>query len=223
MLEFANTFPAEFNWEDYDWETAESEYSRLQNGKQLMTTCYLSSFPDVQVQYAFHGGDVNFIGYPSENGKGSCFTLGTTMSISSACDEPELAWSFVRELLLAENQTEEQIWQFPTNKAAFDAYVKERMTPEYTTDPETGEQVEVSNHGYSIGNDFEVQIYSLKQEELDAFMALYENCTGIYTYDQEIMDIIREECAPFFAGQKTAEETAKLIQNRIGLYVAERM
>ena len=222
MLEFANTFPAEFNYENYDWETAESEYSRLMNGKQLMTTCYISSFSDLQVQYAFHGGDVNFIGFPSENGTGSCFQPGTTISISSSCKDPDAAWQFVRQLLTEEHQTEERIWNFPTNKAAFDAYVEQAMTPVYYTDPETGEQVEQSNMGYGIGNDFSVDIYSMKQEEYDAFLKLYNNVKTVYSYDTEIMNIILEECEFFFAGQKTAEQTAEVIQNRLSLYVAEQ-
>jgi hypothetical protein len=39
--------------------------------------------------------------------------------------------------------------------------------------------------------------------------------------DITVMDIIREESAYFFAGQKTAEEVAAVIQNRVSLYLAE--
>jgi len=221
ILEFANTFPAEMD-PNYDWATAESEYSRLMNGKQLMTTCYISSFGDLQVQYAFHGGDVNFIGFPSANGTGSCFNLGSTISISSACKDPTSAWQFVRRLLLEEHQTDEHMWNFPTNKASFDAYVEQAMTPQYYTDPETGEQVEQSTMGYGIGNDFQVDIYAMKQPEYDAFLKLYNSVKTVYSYDQEIMNIILEECEFFFAGQKTAADTANIIQNRLSLYLAEQ-
>jgi multiple sugar transport system substrate-binding protein len=36
-----------------------------------------------------------------------------------------------------------------------------------------------------------------------------------------MMAIITEETAPFFKGQKTAEETAKVIQNKVGTYLQE--
>lgn len=232
ILNFANTFPKEFDWESYDWETAESEYSRLMSGKQLMSTCYLSDFSEVQVQSAYQGGDVTFIGFPSESGNGSCFMVNSGVSISSTCKNPEAAWSFVRELLLEENQSERDVWGFPSNRHAFEARAKEAMTPEYqidpatgqpAIDPETGEKIEVSNHGYGIGNDFSIDVYSMKQEEYDALMALYERCSSVYSSDQEIMNIIMEETAPFFDGQKTAEETANLIQNRLSLYISEQM
>jgi len=35
------------------------------------------------------------------------------------------------------------------------------------------------------------------------------------------MEIIGEETAAFFEGSKTAEETAKIIQNRASIYVSE--
>lgn len=221
ILNFVNTFPESYDWESYDWETEESEYSRLQNHKQLMTSVYLSDFQELQVQPALHGGDITYIGYPSAEGTGSCFQLGTTLAISATCADPEAAWTFARELLLAENQTD--IWYFPSNKAAFDAAAKEAMKAEYMTDPETGEQVEVSNMGIGYGNDFEIDIYATTQEQYDALMELYERVQSVYSYDTSLMDIITEECAAFFAGQKTVEETANLIQNRVSLYVAERM
>jgi hypothetical protein len=62
----------------------------------------------------------------------------------------------------------------------------------------------------------------MKQAEYDMFMALYESCTNVYSYNEEMMTIILEEAAPFFEGQKTAQETANLIQNRIGLFMAEK-
>ena len=36
------------------------------------------------------------------------------------------------------------------------------------------------------------------------------------------MDIINSECQAMFAGDKTPEETAELIQSRASLYVAEQ-
>ena len=106
------------------------------------------------------------------------------------------------------------------------------MTPEYeidpetglpAIDPETGEKIEMSTGGIGYGDDFMVDLYSMKQEEYDAFMALYEACANVYSYNDEIMQIILEEAAAFFEGQKTAQETASLIQNRLSLYVSEQM
>lgn len=231
ILNFANSFPDEAP-ANYDWETAESEYSRLMTGKQLMNTIYLGSFEEIQVQAAYHGGDVAFIGFPtSGSGSGSCFTLNTAMAISATCAAPDAAWAFVRQLLLEETQTSGYIWGFPSNRHAFEAAVEQAMTAQYEidpatglpmVDPETGEKIEISNSGYGIGDDFMIDVYSMKQNEYDAFMALYESCGNLHTSDDSVMDIIAEEAAAFFAGQKTAEATAAMIQDRLGLYMAEQ-
>ena len=222
MLNFANSFPKEFNWEDYDWETSESEYSRLHSGKQMLTRAYIYSFDDVQYQKALHGGDITFIGYPTTTGNGSSFNIGSGLAISAACKNTEAAWEFVRIYLTEEYQTKSGLWQFPTNKNAFEKYREESMKQEYTTDPETGEQIPVSDHSYGFSDGTEIQVYAMTQEEYDAFMRLYESCNSVTAYNQEINNIISEETAAFFDGQKTAEETASLIQNRISLYINEQ-
>lgn len=224
LLNFANSFVEEFDYSNYDWETAEGVYSRLQSGKQLMTTCYISSFGELQVYPGLHGCDITYIGFPSSNGSGSCFNLGNTLAISSTCSDLDAAWSFVRELLLEENQDSDVLWSnFPSNKHAFEAAAKEAMTPRYYTDPETGEQVEESQGGYGYGNDFEIEIYAATQEQYDMLLELYERVNSIYSYDNTIMELIQKDAAPFFAGQKTAEEAARLIQSSVSLYVAEEM
>ena len=37
----------------------------------------------------------------------------------------------------------------------------------------------------------------------------------------DVIAVVREEAAPYFAGQATAEETAAAIQSRVSLYLAE--
>ena len=46
--------------------------------------------------------------------------------------------------------------------------------------------------------------------------------TKVADYDQAILDIVKEQAAPFFAGQKTAEEVAKLVQSKANIYVNEQ-
>ena len=48
-----------------------------------------------------------------------------------------------------------------------------------------------------------------------------ESAEDIYSYDTAIMNIVFEETAPYFDGQKTAEEVADIIQSRIYIYVNE--
>ena len=53
-------------------------------------------------------------------------------------------------------------------------------------------------------------------------MELYNSCTTVYSYNQSILEIISDEADAYFNGEKTAEQTASLIQSRVSLYVAEQ-
>lgn len=222
LLTFVNSFPQEFDYENFDWDAYGSDYDRLASGKQMLLYTYLSSFNDVQRMDAITDGKPNYIGYPTTEGSGSSFQVYGGLAISASCKNMDAAWSFVRRFLTEDYQTKEYMWEFPTNRHAFENYAKQRMTPQYTEDPETGEQVKQPQDWYWVNDDLTIEIYEMTQEEYDRFLAVYEKTDRMNSYNQAISDIIGQECEAFFAGQKTAEETAKLIQNRVNLYIYEQ-
>ena len=67
-----------------------------------------------------------------------------------------------------------------------------------------------------------VEIYELSQADADVILDLIENTHSVYSYDQDIMNIITDEVAAFFAGEKSAEDTAAMVQSRVNLYVQEQ-
>ena len=71
-------------------------------------------------------------------------------------------------------------------------------------------------------DDFEMEIMAATQEEVDAVKALIDSAEKISgSVDEQLVNIITEESEPFFKGQKSAEDVAKIIQNRIQTYVNE--
>lgn len=227
-LKFANRFPDEINYEEmYAKEEIalpemESEAAMLRSGKQMLYRTSLYGFSSLQWANAVFGEKANFIGYPTTENNGSCFEISGGLAISADCANVDAAWSFIRQYLTEEYQTQEYMYQFPTNKHAFDAYVERSMKTEYDIDQETGEKTPRPTTSIWYGMEDELYIYALTQEELDLFMEIYEACDNFYSYDQDITNLISEEAAAFFDGQKTADETAKLIQDRVSLYVMEK-
>lgn len=222
ILKFTDLFPAEFDWDNFNYdEDYESDYSRISSGRQLLTTIYASDFRSLQMYEEMFGGSLTFIGFPTrDDSNGSAFQISDGLAMSSTCTDKDAAWTFMRTLLTQDYQ-ESNTWQFPTNKAAFDAQLEEAMTPQYTTDPETGAQVEQSQGSWGWG-DLNVDIYAMTQAEADQIMDLINGTTKVYGSDQEIMDIITDSTADFFSGQRTAEDTAAAIQSRVSLYVNEQ-
>ena len=60
------------------------------------------------------------------------------------------------------------------------------------------------------------------QEDKDAVTRIIDNiAVSRGTWNEDILVIITEEAAPFFAGQKSAGEVADIIQSRVQMYVNE--
>ncbi len=236
LLEFCNEFPAEFDWENYDWQTDGDTQTRINTGMQLLNTCTFASFDDYLYQCSGYDGGIKFVGYPSEDGtSGNTFYKQTSFAISAVSPNQDAAWAFVRAQLLAQTQESENnyMWCFPIMQAAFDAMLEAAMTPEYQLDEngeimydDNGEPLKYPKVTYGEATDGgetrTVEIYELSQEDADIILDLIENTHAVYAFDQDIMNIITDETAAFFAGEKSAEDTAAMVQSRVNLYVAEQ-
>jgi ABC-type glycerol-3-phosphate transport system substrate-binding protein len=62
---------------------------------------------------------------------------------------------------------------------------------------------------------------NLTASDRDAFIALLTKPHSFLTENMEVRKIIQEESAAYFDGTKTIEETARLIQNRVMIYLEE--
>ena len=58
--------------------------------------------------------------------------------------------------------------------------------------------------------------------EKEIILDLIKNTKVFMRYDTSLSDIINEEIQPFFKGEKSAAEAAKMIQSRAGIYINEQ-
>ena len=84
---------------------------------------------------------------------------------------------------------------------------------------ENGNEVESPDYYYMNGVD--VEIKPMTQEEVENLKQMLYTFNQVYTYDQELMNIISEESAALFSGQKNARDVASIIQSRVQIYVNE--
>ncbi|MCM1149533.1 MAG: extracellular solute-binding protein [Butyricicoccus sp.] len=235
MLEFVNSFPAEYDWENHEYTPDDETDARIASGRQMLMSSTISDFQDFLMYDAMFGGKATYIGYPTENGTGNMIsTSGGGYAMSSKCASKDGAWQFLRQFFLGRDSESRRgnvmvsYGGFPINKADFDKKLEQAMTPEYEKDEngnyvldENGNKIEVSQGGWSWGS-ITIEYRAITQEEADRILELINTTTKSRTSDESILEIVREEAAPFFAGQKTAEEAAKLIQNKASLYVNEQ-
>ncbi|MDE7245101.1 MAG: extracellular solute-binding protein [Oscillospiraceae bacterium] len=240
LLEFCNSFPAEYNWEDHMDDEYESPYTRMLNGKQLLSTAYLYDFTRDQLYNQLFEGGCSYVGYPREDGSvGSCFYAnGAAFAMSSSCADKDAAWSFIRELLLPQADEEHKdYWGqryyfngYPVNKSDFEKYRDSQMTEIYEMDEndqpvldEDGQPVKIATDSWYITDDLRIECYAATQEDVDRTMALYNAIDSFNSYDQSIFSIIEDVTGAYFAGDLDTAAAASRIQDRVQLYVGENM
>lgn len=119
---------------------------------------------------------------------------------------------------LTDEYQDEIIYGFPVSIKALDAMGEKAMKVDTYID-ENGNEVESPDYYYMNGVD--VEIKPMTQEEVENLKQMLYTFNQVYTYDQELMNIISEESAAFFSGQKNAKDVASIIQSRVQIYVNE--
>lgn len=199
-------------------ETVE-ESLRVKSGQVLMEGRTLV-VPDELNALKFEYGD-NYVltGYPSPSrSKISISLMFGALGISQETEYPEVCWSFLKMVLEATDQKLSEGWGigFSTNRAVLTEALRRTTLP--ADDPDA------YNLETSYGTDtetVEVTLEPLTQAEAEEFQALIESaeCTLV---DAETRAIVQEEVPAFFDGDKTAQQVAEIIQNRVQLHLWEQ-
>ena len=232
LLSFCNSFPAEFDWDNVDWDEWEEEEARLLTGKQMLQANSLYDFDwNLRMFKSIFRDGYTYIGYPKEDGGcGSSFSFRRGVAMTSACKDKEAAWSFIRQTLLPQSEGDDWYYYgyFPINRTDFDRMAETAIKSQYVLD-EDGEPVLDENGeptiqdwgSWWISEDLELTMQPVAQEDIDQVVALYNAVNSIYRYDEKIFNAVKEVASQYFAGDKPLDETASLIQNRVSLYVNE--
>ena len=226
MLNFAAQFPADYPEDDVYVD----ERELISEGKQMLTTAYISSFDDILYNDVYFGpGNATYIGYPTNEGVGNLLTINGGIAITKNCADKDGAWQFVRSFLTEKGQDEMYDYYLPTNIKLFDRYLEHEMVQEYEKDAdgnyvldENGERIPISKGGWGMMDGTTYEIYAITQEQADQLKELINNTTKLANYNDSVFDIVNEQAQAFFAGQKSAEEVAKLIQSKANIYVNEQ-
>lgn len=208
LMEFANRFPETFDWEHHEWTNEDSDAYRIKEGRQLLVTLSLSDPYSYNYYSEMFNGDMALKGFPDVPGSGAVFNMnGTGLAIASTCKNQDAAWSFVRTLLTREYQ-ENNTYGFCTNRELCEENIQSMVGESYYSyDQVTGEEKEI--------------IFT--QENADLITDLINNTSMVADYNtSQINDIINEEVAYYFSGEKTAQDVAATIQNRVSIYVNEQ-
>ena len=182
--------------------------SRQQKGLQLLEEIDLT-FRELQLQDMLWGGRCALIGYPTEDGSnGSTFRpRGPQLGISASCENKEAAWEFVRTVMTGPAGS---LTDTPLKREQYEIKRNTSMTVKAPVDfdPVTHEEITAP---------------PLTEERAREFDDFFNSIDKIEIWDGPLMNLIYEICDPYFAGARDLDETIRLLQNRVGLYLSEQM
>ncbi len=220
MLEFVNTLPEgneEFD-EEY-WNNYYMNYAtQYREDRTLLKECYINDARNMNREInGYFGEDISYIGFPTLSGKGSVVVANQKFVLSAKSEDLDGAWQFIRYYLTEEYQSSIS-YGLPVSKKVFLEKAQEATQNPYWMD-ENGEKQEYEDTFYI--NDEEIVLPNMTQEQVDEFVAFVESIDKCSYYNQDVQEIIQEEAAAFFSGQKSAQDVAGIIQSRVQIFVNE--
>ena len=227
VLDFCKPFPDASYYENYEYTAEDSPANRVAQGKQMLCVATFSSTDFFYMDYdKVFGGQATCIGFPTNNGVGNTLAMLESYAMSSTCHNKEAAWQFLRGFLTEEYQMEG--YYLPTNQKTFEKQLEKAMEVEYEKDAngnylldENGERIPVSRGSVYDGMET-YDIYATTPRQAQMLRDVIASATKMMDYDTSIINIVKEEAAAYFAGQKTAQEVCKLIQSKVNIYINEQ-
>lgn len=225
VLEFSNRFPKEYNFGNQE---GKSYYAKVRDGEVLLLQTSVSDIMDYCTNIQLFGEDeVTPIGYPTLDGSVGCLlnTSNGLYGISTKSSHKDGAWAFLEFML--SNPSSRFNYGLSSKKSQLEETFEEAMKITYVLDEngepmldENGNKIKESRGGWS-SEDFTMNYYGATQEDVDNLKALIEVAKPISNNDQKIMEIVKEEAAPYFEGQKGLDDVVNIIQSRVSIYLSE--
>jgi len=179
-------------------------------GHVLLLEQTLWGFGDIAHTREMFQGDVTFKGYPSERGLGSVVVPRTIVGISANTDHTDIAWNFVRTLLTEEYQRTNAM-SFATNRTILAEQVETAMQLPDWLEAEWITEEDIEQWTAMLPT----------QADIDQIMALIQNVDQLSMRDEMVISIVTEETLPYFAGDRSIEETVRIIQSRVQILISE--
>lgn len=233
ILSFAGHFMGQGS--TFDWQRINQE-----NGQLLLykAWCVTPEFV-VEIPQWFDDEAVNYIGYPTMDGKSGILLEPTVdaYGILANSAHKEIAWAFLESVIQAEGERNDTFdntsgifdTRFPIMQDKLELQLAASLENPYELD-EQGEILR-DKEGKSVRRCYgtinyvnlgmEMVRYIPLPEEVEQVRDLIAQARIAPGYREAIMNIIQEEAASYFIGDKKIEEVTEIIQNRVNVYLKE--
>lgn len=183
-------------------------YKMLDPGTIGFINCYISTYQGIIMSQALLNSEIEFLDRPTFGGTKPKMSLipGRVFAINNNSKLKTEAWDFIKLLISDEIQSNDQMYQFPINSDSLNKKAKNEMT---------------QNYMYKAYKDQGRNVSQLTQTHVDLINKMIDQLELSPYSEPQAAKIVSDGVKEFFSGKKTAEETAKYIQNKMNIYLGE--
>jgi len=204
-----------------------AEILRMQKGEQLLSMQYFYNVNDYQY-FTDSFPDSLTLGIPTENGGVHIIGQFQQIGIGAGTNHVDIVWEFLREFLLPSSVNFDRGMTgdlgLPLRIDLFDNLIEEAMIPNIHVNA-AGESKELPRDRRLAqdGSFIHLELYAMSEETASGLRNIIESAVPLKTgLGKEIRDVITGDLVNFYLGEKTAEETARIIQNRAEIWMSEQ-
>ncbi|SEK28712.1 ABC-type glycerol-3-phosphate transport system, substrate-binding protein [Ruminococcus sp. YRD2003] len=186
----------------------------------------INQFYASEILRTFGNEPMTFVGYPTNNGKGSYAEISCGFGIMENSKHKEEAWQAISELFFSDDfqrEISDYSYGVPVRKNTLESL----LHPETTSDITSAEDASAGAKppfDTSITASVEVpngELMRLNSEQIRQLGDFLENLEIDPFVDPAMEQIIKEESDYVFEGERTIDQCVNILQNRIELYLSE--
>lgn len=166
----------------------------VSKGDLVVDFVYVTNFYDLARAQRNSSCKLSYVGWPTVDGRcGTDINVTCPVGILAQSNNTDGCWEFLKYMVMSGGDDYSFSTYMPKLKAAYDAAMKDEDAP-----------------------------FQLTEGDREVFFNLLSVIENLSIYDAPAQNIILNESTDFFNGRKTAAETAKIVQSKISLYMAEQ-
>ncbi|HYE11900.1 MAG TPA: ABC transporter substrate-binding protein [Patescibacteria group bacterium] len=201
-----------------DTDTSQGKMADLATrGNTVFSTRTIMTYMDMMLSKQIYSDGVELLKYPGE-GMDQSFTTNALYGINNKSSNKALAWEFLKFLTSDEMMSQASLIGLPVNKAASENAAKNAldMSKKVGSNGNGKGKMMLNMNGQTVNLS-----QPLTEEDINLVQNLLSSANKYTKIDQSVLAIVQEETRAFFDGQKTADDTAKTIQDRVNTYINE--
>lgn len=185
---------------------------------QLLRFVTLNNFGDYITKARLSAVDFTAMGYPQGRSEPPIVSATMGYAVYENSRFPDGTDKFIEFLMSDTVQSLSTAFSnddIPVSRSAMNTQIRTIAQRSQETDPG------IITHGGIDESDY-LRALPPDQSWEAVFKQIVDSAKGFYISDLYLQIIFEEEMTPFIVGEKSAEETAAILQSRVGIYVAER-